>query len=178
MNNRKLVIILLILLVILITGCDGKKERVIASTPVDVTKQIEPIDQQLNCSMDMSNQLFGVANNIRLVNYLELNYAKERLQEYSIIYDVTFGDSIDNKSVNDVIYKLEENFLSLYGLDNDKVVISTKEIAPKRYNVKTYINYRELTSAEKEKINMKNIGTYDTNLRAFESAGYICQTSI
>ena len=178
MNSKKITIMILIFLLVLITGCESKKGSVIASTPVDVTKQIEPIDQQLNCSKDISDQLTGEASNIRLVNYLEMNFAKERLQDYSIIYDVTFGDNHDSKSIRDVVFRLEENFLSLYGLDNGKVIISTKEIAPKRYNIKTYISFKDLTSAEKEKINLKNVGNYETNLRAFESTGYICQTSI
>ncbi len=118
MNNKRLLILIFIFLLFIVTGCDGKKERVVASVPVDVTKAVEPIDQQLNCSKDISNELTGFASNIRLVNYLEMNFAKERLQEYSIIYDVTFGDNYDTHSINDVIFRLEENFLSLYGLDN------------------------------------------------------------
>ncbi len=177
--KKRVFIVLLILFLMVLSGCgNGKKDKRNASTSVEVIKTVEPVDNQLNCSKDITDQISNVASNIRLVNYLEMNFSKEKLQEYSIIYDVTFGDSYDSQSIDNVIARLEENFLGLYNIDNDKVIISTKEIAPKRYNIKTYISFKELTSEEKKKIGMTNIGSYEANLKAFENTGYICQSSI
>ena len=109
---------------------------------------------------------------------LEMSFLSNALQEYSIIYDVTFGDTYSTSDISNIVGQLEENFLSLYNIDNEKVIISTREIAPKRYNIKTLISYKQLTKDEKAQINMIDIGSYDTNLRAFENSGYICQTSV
>lgn len=177
--KKKTFIILLILFLLILSGCgNGKKDKRNTGASVEVIKTVEPVDNQLNCSKDITDQLSNLATNIRLVNYLEMSFSKEKLQEYSIIYDVTFGDSYDSQSIDGVVARLEENFLDLYNVGNDKVIISTKEIAPKRYNIKTYIGFKELTNEEKEKIGMTNIGSYEANLRAFENVGYICQSSI
>ena len=175
--NRKVILLVLIILLFFVTGCESKKEKK-ANSGVEVIKSIESIDQQLNCSKDITEQLALSTGNIRLVNYIEMSFSVDKLQEYSIIYDVTFGDEYNTDDVMNVVGRLEENFLSLYNLENGKVVISTKEVSPKRYNIKTKIEYISLTNEEKEKINMVDIGIYDTNLRALESAGFICQTSI
>ena len=57
MRNKRL-IIMFILLLVLVTGCEGKKEKRNASN-VEVIKSVEPYDQQLNCSKDIfRNDLF------------------------------------------------------------------------------------------------------------------------